>query len=382
MKGSMRQRSAGSWELRFDMGVDASGKRQQKNVTFRGTKREAQAELNRILHELATGLYAAPSKMTVADYLTRWLKDYAGPKVAPKTFERYQEIVRIHLTPDLGHHALTAIRPLHIQAAYTKALESGRKDGKGGLSAQTVLHHHRILREALEQAVKWQLLARNPADAVEPPRPGQKEMNALDEEQTVRLLKAAEGTRLYVPVVLAIATGLRRGELLGLRWADLNLEAGTLTVNRTLQVTRKGISYKEPKTRRSRRTIPLPAFAVEVLLRHKGKQAETKLRLGPAYHDNGLVIAGEDGRPLDANNHLTKAFPAFVKSLGLPHLRFHELRHSHASQLLKRGIPVGAVSERIGHARTSTTLDIYGHVLAGQHDLAAKEIHDALRDAF
>src|SRR5262249_39556137 len=153
-------------------------------------------------------------KMTLTDYLNRWLSEYAKHNVAPKTFERYDEIVRLHLIPALGGHRLPALRPLHIQECYSVALRSGRGDGKGGLSARTVLHHHRILREALHQAVRWQLLARNPADAVDPPRAQRPEMRALDEAETATLVKVARGTQLYLPVLLAVTTGLRRGEIL------------------------------------------------------------------------------------------------------------------------------------------------------------------------
>lgn len=162
-----------------------------------------------MLHEMNMGSFVVPSRMTVDEYLEHWLSDYAKVNVTAKTFERYEEIVKKHLVPNLGHHVLAKLQPLHNQAYYSQALQNGRRDGKGGLSAQTVLHHHRILREALQQAVKWQLLARNPADAVEPPRPKRREMRALDEHQTARLLDAARGHRLYIPILLAVTTGMR-----------------------------------------------------------------------------------------------------------------------------------------------------------------------------
>ena len=177
---------------------------QWETATVRGTKREAEAELSRVLHELDTGLYVDPLQLTLAQYLERWLADCARANVSGKTFERYAEIVRLHLIPNLGGHRLRKLAPLHIQAYYSDALSRGRINKTGGLSAQTVLHHHRVLREALQQAVSWQMLARNPADAVEPPRPIRKEIRVLDEDQTARLLWSLEGSPLYVPVLVAV----------------------------------------------------------------------------------------------------------------------------------------------------------------------------------
>lgn len=188
MKGHIRQRGKGSRALALDLGRSEEGKRRQKWISGFKTKRDAERELARVIHEMNTGAYLEPSKMTVGDYLKRWIEDYARPNVAPKTFQRYVKIVRLHLTPALGSHPLGKLQPLHIQAYYSQALQSGRRDGKGELAAQTIPHHHRVLREALAQAVKWQILVRNPADAVEPPRPQRPEMRALDKRRRRFLL--------------------------------------------------------------------------------------------------------------------------------------------------------------------------------------------------
>src|SRR5436190_6464374 len=180
MKGHIRQRGPQSWAVVLELGRDATGKRRQKWHTVRGGKKDAQRELARLLHEINTGGYVEPSRMTLSDYLDRWLDDYARASVSAKTFERYEEIIRLHLKPALGHHPLSKLQPLHIARYYSEALASGRKDGRGGLSARSVLHHHRLLRSALHQAVKWLLVPRNPADAVDPPRPQYREMRALD----------------------------------------------------------------------------------------------------------------------------------------------------------------------------------------------------------
>lgn len=227
MKGSISQRAEGSWTLRFDLGRDADGKRKQKVVTFRGTKREAERELTRLMKELHSGTFIEPTKLTTRDYLRRCLRDYAATNVSAKTLERYTEIVEQHLIPEFGHLPLPKLQPLHIQGYYTKALQSGRRDGKGGLSAQTVLHHHRVLHTELKHAVKWQLMARNPADAVDAPRPVRPQLKVLDEEGVARLLGAAERSRLYIPCMLAVGTGMRLGEILGLMWENVDLKAGT-----------------------------------------------------------------------------------------------------------------------------------------------------------
>ncbi len=379
MKGHVRQRG-GTWVFVLDLGRGSGGKRRQKWQGGFRTRKDAERELTRVLHELNTGAYVEPSKFTVSEYLGQWLEHYAKTNVAPKTAERYAEIVKVHLAPALGGHPLARLQPLHIQTYYSQALQSGRRDGQGGLSAQTVLHHHRVLREALRQAVKWQLLARNPADAVEPPRPRRHETRTLDEEATARLLEAVKGGRLYLPVLLAATTGMRRGEILALRWQDVDLRAGTLAVRQSMEQTREGCRFKQPKTQKSRRVIALPPLAVEGLRRHKAEQAKQKLLLGPGYQDNGLVCAQPDGQPWSPGA-LTNAFRYVVRRAGYPGIRFHDLRHGHASQLLRAGIHPKVVSERLGHSTVGITLDTYSHVLPGLQEEAARRIDTALRAA-
>jgi integrase len=380
MRGHIRQRGKASWSIVLDLGRDATGKRIQKWHSVKGTKKDAERELPKLLNSVHNGTYVEPVRMTVAEYLDRWLKDYAHTNVAAKTYDRYEQIVRVHLKPDLGNYNLSKLQPLHIQSSYSKALESGRKDGKeGGLSAQTVLHHHRILREALQQAVRWQLLARNPADAVEPPRPSRKEMSVIDETQTAQLLEEISGTWIFVPCMLAIATGMRRGEILAVRWQDLDLEAGVIRARRSLQQAKGGLSFKDTKGKKGR-AIKLPAFAVDLLRRHRVEQAKQRLQFGPAYDDEDLVCARLHGTPISPNE-LTAAFAAVIRESDLPRVRFHDLRHSHATQLLRQGIHPKVVSERLGHSNIAITLDVYSHVLPDMQDEAARRIDSALRTA-
>ncbi len=378
MRGHIKKRAKDSWSIVLDLGRDATGKRKQKWSTVRGTKKEAQAELSRLLNEINTGEYIEPSRMLVSEYLKRWLKDYAEPSVSPKTSERYAQIIRDNINPALGQYQISKLKPLHIQSFYTDCLTSGRKDGKGGLSAQTVVHFHRLLRKAFLQAVKWQLLARNPVDAVEPPRPQRKEMNVIDEKETAQLLEKLTGSPLFVPVLMAVTTGLRRGEVLALRWKDVNLEEGRITINQSLEQTKDGLRFKSPKTERSRRQVPLPGVTIDIVKDHKRKQNEERLRLGPVYQNGDLVFPRLDGSPMPPDS-LSTNFAAFIRQSGMKHIRFHDLRHSHATQLLLQGVHPKIVSERLGHSNIGITLDTYSHVLPGMQEDAVLKIDASLR---
>jgi integrase len=380
VNGSIKQRSAGSWTLRFDLGRGPDGRRKQKVVTLRGTKKHAEMELRRLMHELETGKYADPGRLTVAQYLERWL-EHMKTQVSAKTWERYAEIVRCHLSPALGHQQLSKLQPLAIQEYYAHASKSGRRDGSGGLSPQTVVHHHRLLHAALKQAVRWQLLARNPAEAADPPSVPDRDIEVLDEGGVLRLLELALGNRLYIPCVFASTAAMRLGEILALGWDAVDLDGGLLWVRRTLEETRSGLAFKPPKTHRSKRPISLPPFTVEALRRHKGEQAQLQLLLGTGYRDQGLVVAREDGSPW-AVRTMSKAFEHLAARAGVPGVRFHDLRHTHATILLTRQKEdIKVVQERLGHARASTTLDIYGHVLPGMQDAAARRFDATLRAA-
>jgi integrase len=249
MRGTLVRRSKGSWSIKLELGKDPkTGKRTQKWITVRGNKKEAEVQLARHVNDLNTGGFVSPAKLTVAEYLDKWLA-HAVTKVSRKTYERYESIIMHHLKPALGALKLPQLAPLHIQDHYTRALSEGRKDGRdGGLSPQTVLHHHRVLSEALTQAVGWQLLARNPAAAVEPPTAEAKEAKVIDESQSADLLDAAQGTRLYIPIMMALALGARRGEILAVRWSDFNPFKATLNINRSLEETKAGgVQFKTTK---------------------------------------------------------------------------------------------------------------------------------------
>ena len=276
--------------------------------------------------------------------------------------------------------ALPKLSPAAIKA-YTEAQQTGRKANKGGLSSTTVLQHHRVLREALQHAVHENLLAINPASRVPSPKRARPAMQALDAEQTSRLLAGVEGTSLRAPVFLAVFTGMRRGEILALRWQDVDLGNATLAVRRSLEETHSnGLRFKEPKSRSGIRQVDLPPLMVEALRRHRSEQAKLRLALGSAWKDHDLVCTAPDGGPMKPDN-LSSAFPKLVRRLGLPRVRFHDLRHTHASLLLRQGVHPKVVSERLGHSGVGLTLDTYSHLLPGLQREAAERLNELLSES-
>jgi integrase len=257
--GNIRQRGKASWAIKFDIGLDPeTGKRRTRTMTVKGTKTAAQKELTKQLNSVNEGTHVDATKMTTGEYLSMWLEDAAKDSVGNKTFEVYADIVEKHLIPGIGDHKLKVLSPLHLDQYYKKAEKTGRRDGKGGLSKRSVVHHHRVLFNALERAVKWQMIASNPAIKAEPPKPKKTKIEFLEKEDIPLLLKAAKETPMFTLVFLALNTGMRRGELLGLRWSDIDLDQGFLAVNQTLQFTRaNGLEFKPPKTEAGERTITL-----------------------------------------------------------------------------------------------------------------------------
>jgi len=382
MRGSIRQRSKGSWEITIDTGRDgATGKRLRHFEGIKGTKKDAQKRLHELLYSLEQGSYVKPNRLTVAQFLEDWLRDYVRTNTAPRTAERYEEIVSGHLIPALGSLPLLALRPEHIQRYYSKALESGRRDGKGGLSALAVHKHHRVLYEALKYGVKHGILVRNVAEAVDPPHPRSKELAVLGPNEVQLILEAAKETPYYVLFFTKAYTGLRRGELLGLRWGDIDLEKATLSVIQTLQQLRNGeYIFREPKSKRSRRQIALSPSLAIALWEYRLKQEQARRLLGKPLAPTDLVFSHPDGRPFRPNS-VTRALQVIAESVGLKGVRLHDLRHAHATILLQQGVHPKIVQERLGHSSVATTLDIYSHVLPGLQEAAARRFEEGLESA-
>lgn len=379
MKGHIRERSPGRWAIILDVHDPETGKRRRKWHSFSGTKREAQKECARLIAAMGAGLYVEPAKTLLRQFLDQWLK-HVATQVAPRTLERYREIALKNVAPLLGHTALASLRPEQISAAYAKALTSGRRDGAGGLSPRTVLHMQRILRQALEQAVRWGLLARNPADVVRPPKVERVKMKALDPAEAARLLEHFRPTRMFIPVLLGVLCGLRRGEITALKWGAIDLARAQIAIAESTEQTRTGTREKETKSGRAR-TVALPSLAVEELQRHRVRQAEELLRLGIRPTPDTHVFAQADGTPVQPNS-LTHEFVRILgQTQSLPRIRFHDLRHSHATHLLANGVHPKIAQERLGHSSVGITLDLYSHVLPGMQADAAARVDAALRAA-
>jgi len=378
VKGHIRKRGKRSWAVVLYLGRDpATGKKQYKWHRVNGTKRDAERALAELLHQVNTQQYAEPSKLTLGEYLEEWL-DHASSRVRPSTWQGYATMVRRHITPVLGNVPLSQLTPRHVQRLCDEQLKAGRADGRGKkLSHRTVQYVHAVLYRALKHAVELQLVARNVAAAVKPPRPERREVPVLDQEVATRLLKAAEGTRLYVPILLAVSTGMRRGEVLGLRWKDVDLEAGTASIQQTLLADPSGYRFSPPKSAQGRRRIALPEVVVDGLRTHRRQQLEYRLALGPGYDDHDLVVCLEDGRPW-APNGFRKAYRRLTRKLGLDEVRFHDLRHLHATTLLRKGIHPKVVADRLGHAEVRITLDTYSHVLPDIQQDAARAMDEVL----
>jgi integrase len=381
--GHIRQRSPGSFELRYTLGTDrATGKRRTVTTTVTGNRRAAEKELRRLLRSLDTGEHIDPSRMTVRQWLTTWLAT-VREEVAPKSHERYSEIIENFLIPALGNLSLVKLAPSDIQQAYNAWATGGRRDRKaGGLSARTRRHIHRILRSALARAVEQQLLARNPADVLARhlPKVERREMVTLTAKQAAQLLNAIKAKRIYWPVLIALATGMRRGEILALRWKNIDLDRGVTRIVESVEQTKASLRFKAPKTEKARAVI-LPSFVVEELCRLKRQQAEELLALGVRQSGETLACGRPDGDPMPPRS-LTHEFAKVAGRVNdVPRVRFHDLRHSHATQLLSAGVHPKVAQERLGHSSISTTLDLYSHVSETMQEDAAAKLDTAFRSA-
>ncbi len=379
MKGHIRERAPGHWAIIFDVRDPATGKRRRKWHSFAGTKRQAQIECARLISEIQRGTYLEPNKTTVAQFLDWWLADVKA-RVSPKTFERYEQVCRKNIVPLLGAVLFPKLRPAQISEAYAKALTSGRRKRAGGLSPRTVHHMHVILKGALAQAVKWEMLVRNPADAVDPPKIPHTAMQTYDLAQTAELIETARGNRIFVPTILAVLCGLRRGEIAALRWRNVDLASGQLAAVQSAEQTTAGIRYKEPKSGRAR-TLALSATVVAELRAHRIQQAQELLKVGKRLSDEDFVVAQSDGSPLQPHSLGQEWVRFLAKSTTLPRIRFHDLRHAHATHLLASGVHPKVASERLGHSKVGITLDLYSHVLPNMQMDAVALVDDALRTA-
>ena len=379
MRGTIKKRARNSWTLWWDEPRGADGKRRQRNKTVTGPKRVAEAELRSILAELDAGSYVPPNKVTVKDLLERWLSEYVDVQVRPKTAEGYRMMCELHIVPALGILNLDELHPSHVIRYQNTALVNGRRNGHGGLSAQTVKHHHRVLSQALEYGIGQGLLSRNVCKQVRAPKPAHREMNVLTVEEIARLFETALETPYFHLIHLALYTGLRRSELLGLRWKDTDFVSSVLHVTQGLHMlSNKTPVFAPPKTAKSRRSVALSPDAIGVLQQHYNQRKAVCESLGITVSGDDLVFGDVYGSPLSPNT-VSHAFRDICKKAEIDGIRFHDLRHTHATMLMKQGINPKVVQERLGHSSISVTLDIYSHVVPGMQELAALQLDEALK---
>jgi len=362
-EGSIYKReSDGLWVATVDLGY-VNGKRRRKPL-YGKTRREVAEKLKIALRDQQQGLPVATERQTVSQFLDRWLVEVVKPSVRPRTHQSYALHVRRDLGPTLGHHQLTKLTPAHVQAMMNAKLAQG-------LSPRTVQIIRSVLRRALGQALKWGLVARNVATLVDPPRAPRPEIHPLSPTQGCALLDAARGDRHEALYRVALSLGLRQGEALGLRWSDVDLEAGVLHVRQALQRVDRKLRVVPLKTKRSRRSLPLPEVLVGALHDHRDRQQQARRAAGDRWRETELVFTSTIGTPAEPRN-VTRSFKALLTRAGLPdETRFHDLRHSCASLLVAQGVHPRVIMEILGHSQISVTMNTYAHVLPAEQRAAA-----------
>ena len=377
MRGNITRRGKSSWRLKFDDGADpVSGKRRTRYVTIRGKRQDAERELARLLNDVHNGTLIEPSKITVAECIHSWLNGAHG--LSPKTVERYRQLAEHQIIPHLGRVQLQKLRPSQVQEWHGTIIREGGKNGRP-LSARTVGHAHRVLHRALQRAVENETLHRNVATLVRPPKVESQEVEILAADEIGMVLAKLEGHALHPIATLALATGMRRGELLALRWGDVDLGGATIRIERALEETGAGFRFKTPKTKYGQRTVSIPKSGVEVLRAHRLKQLELRVALGQGKQElDALVFSTFQGAPLSPDN-LSRDWRRAAIALDLPKVKFHALRHSHASALIASGLDVLTVSRRLGHGSPVITLSTYAHLFGKTDEKAADAIEAALR---
>lgn len=378
-RGYIRERGKGKFSITIELPKDTiSNKRKRKYYTFNGTRREAEKFLTEKLRELDTGVLIDNKKIKFSEYLDFWIEEYCVKNLSITTLDGYKQNIEKHIKPILGNIYLDKLTPLHLQNFYSDRLKNGKLNGNGGLSNKTVLTLHRIIHKALEQGVKWQLVIRNVADAVEPPKPKKYKANFLDEQEINILIQKSKNTNLYIPILIAICTGMRRGEVLGLTWNNVDLEKNSIMISQTLYSTSKGLVFSTPKTDSSVRKIAIPQALSKELKKHKTRQLKNKIKYGEEYKNINIVCTSDKGELINPKS-FSRDFRKLLKNNNLPLIRFHDLRHTHASLLVKMGTQPKEISNRLGHSNISITMDLYSHIYEATDNEVAKAFNNILR---
>ncbi len=360
-EGTILKRSDGRWDAAIVL--DDGGRK----WIYGKTRREVADRLTKVQRDIAEGRSVVNERLTVAQYLNRWLYEVAKQRTRPMTWRGYEHLVRLHILPTLGRIPLAKLSPQHVHSLIV------RKSAEGRLAPRTIQYMHSVLRAAINQAVRWRMVHYNAAAMVSAPRGARIEPKVLTPDEARQLLDAARGDRLEALYSVALALGLRQGEALGLKWSDIDLDAGILRVRRAAQrIPQQGTQLVETKTVRSRRTLVVPPVVVSALRTHRVRQNLERLAAGERWVDNDLVFATTTGTLSDGPN-VTHRFRRLLKKAGLPPMRFHDLRHACASLLLVQGVHPRVVMETLGHSQISLTMNTYSHVLpALQHEAAEK----------
>ena len=343
-----------------------------RKEVYAQTQAEAKHKLEELKRAAELGMAMRSPRQTVGQFLQDWLENAAKPKLRPRTFAGYRTIVNHYLVPHLGRIQLTKLTPQHVQAFQNKLLSTELDRGGGTVSPGTVINARRVLGRAMEQATHWGLIARNPVRLVDGPHLTRREIQPLDTEQARRLLAAVRGDRLEALYTVALALGLRRGEAMGLKWDDIDFATSTLYVQRSLQRGDHGLELVDVKTKKSRRAIPLPLVAIRALQKHRQRQdlEREKASMADLWVESGLVFTNLSGGPLDPEG-ASKSFQRVLQREGLPHQRFHDLRHACASLLLAQGLDLKVIQDILGHSTITITADLYAHVMMGAKRQAA-----------
>jgi len=369
MRGSITKRGKKSWRLQVFLGKGPDGKPERYFETVRGIKRDAESRLSQLLAEYGRGNTPSRGSLTVADLLNQWLEGRVRTNCAPRTIESYHSTAELHLIPNLGHYQLRHLQPSMIEAYYSKACES--------LSPKSVLYHHRLLKQALKYGCQQGYIGRNPADLVKPPKPRRKLMRTLTQSEVADLLIAAQDNHYYPVIYTAVSSGLRQGEILGLRWRDIDIASRSISVNRCLYKRRGICQFLEPKTPHSRRRVAMTPKLAEFLGEYRLERERLFHELGETIALDDLVFGTIEGKPLDPGV-VSHNFARIAKRAGLENVRFHDLRHTFASLMLQRGAKPKVISEALGHASVAFTLDTYSHIIEGMQEEAMALLDEVL----
>lgn len=365
----------GTWRAEFTYTDPATGEQKRKKFEA-ASRKEALAIGKKWVAQVQNGLLPDADKLTLGAWIDRWLSDYAKPRVRIKSYEKYEGCLRLYVKPTLGHIVITKLRSPDIQRVFNQLLTQGGKDNKG-ISPTTVRNTRRYLCMCLDQAAKAGLLLKNVAKDTNPPKPSRKEIRPLDQDQARNLIAAAKkvGEWQHIIILLAVSTGMRLGEIFGLKWLDIDTGRGIVRVNRALVSTHHKTVFSEPKTAKSRRQIPVPEDVTKELRKYKQWQDWERHKLGDKWEDNDLVITNGFGKPKDPNHFSYVVYKDLLMRADLDKkTKFHDLRHTHATLLLKQGVNPKVVQERLGHSTVTMTLDTYSHLLPDMQDTAVKAL--------